>query len=233
MQNGLLLGRGGGDFEKIGHESEVIRPITFFLLQSGIILVKILTVTVYEAVLIGSWHWIIMLLAGFLSMLSNPTTIGNKLHIELKPNEFSLYTCTAGIFSVAMSLLGARIWPLYTIDGPGILFVEAFGYIIGLAPIFLWLRFVLIVLPLAILRPTNVLEWVALIESIMPRFRSTNFNPIDPQCVETPIGKMKSRDVPIPTVPTYPEPGSDAREVIEEINYNITDRLQDQLEIDV
>ena len=229
--NGLFPWR-GGDYESISNRSEVGRPLIFYILQAAIAFIKICIFTLYEAFLIGAWHWAVMLLASMISLISNPHLDPDtgKLHVEVKIGEFFVFTFFSGIFSGVMSLLGATVWPGYSIAG-GRMYVEVGDSIRGMHAFFIWMRFILIVFPLALLKPTRILEWVALIESIMPRFRSTNFQTIDPKHVVTPIGRLETKDVPAPVVPPYPV--MPAAEGEEEVEYMISDSQSDVSEVNV
>lgn len=231
-RNGLWPWGRGGDYEGISNKSEVGRPLIFYGLQAAIAFIKICIFTLYEAFLIGAWHWAVMLIASAISLISNPQLDPDtgKLNVELKIGEFFVFTFFSGIFSGIMSLLGATIWPNYSIQG-GRMYV-GFADPIRMHAFFIWMRFILIVFPLTLLKPTRILEWVALIESIMPRFRSTNFQTIDPKQVVTPIGRLETKDVPAPVIPPYPVmPAVDDDD--EEVEYVISDSQADASEVNV
>jgi hypothetical protein len=219
-----LLGWGrGGDYEGLSNKSEVGRPLIFYGLQALITFIKLCVFTLYEAFLIGSWHWIIMLVASVLS-LAELDEDGARIEFKFPVhNEFFVYSFFSGVFSVVMLLLGATIWPHYSIQEGRML--AGYQKIHSLGPIFIWLRFILMVFPLALVKPTKVLEWVAMIESIMPRFRSTNFQTIDPKHVQTPIGILETKDLPAPVVPPYPM--LPIEEEDDEVEYVISDNTSD------
>lgn len=229
-RNGLLSWGRGGDYEGISNKSEVQRPLIFYALQLGITFIKLCVFTLYEAFLIGSWHWAIMITASIFS-LAELDEDGARIEFKFPlHNEFFVYTFFSGVFSAIMALLGAEVWPMYRIQD-GIMYT-GFKEIHALGAFFIWMRFILIVFPLAIVKPTKVLEWVAMIESIMPRFRSTNFQTIDPKHVETPIGRLETKDLPAPVVPPYPVlPVEDDDD--EEVEYVISDTTVEETEVNV
>lgn len=233
-RNGLWPWGRGGDYEGISNKSEVGRPLLFYGLQAAISFIKICVFTLYEAFLIGAWHWAVMLIASAISLISNPQLDPDtgKLHVEVKIGEFFVFTFFSGVFSATMSLLGATVWPGYSIEG-GRMYVESGGSIQGMHAFFIWLRFILIVFPLTLTKPTRILEWVALIESIMPRFRSTNFQTIDPKHVETPIGRLETKDVPAPVIPPYPMMPVEEADDEEEVEYVISDSTSEITEVNV
>jgi hypothetical protein len=223
----------GGDYGRTDEESEYQRPKKYWGLQALIAGVKLIVFTLYEAVLIGSWHWAIMLGAAIMSLTEfNAEDIKLEIRLPSRSDEFFLMSFFSGLFSAVMALLGAGIWPnYYIIEGRMSMLWEGFS-LRDLHPVFIWLRFILACFPVMLLRPTYILDWVAKIESIIPRYRSTNFTQMDPKNVETPIGSFPGRDIPAPIVPAYPELPI-VEEDEEEREYIISDSAADVTEVNV
>lgn len=223
----MIMPMPGGDYERTGKESEEQRPVFYWALRSAIRIGKFIAFTMYEAFLIGTFHCLVMYLVALTSVLKVNAN-HHQVWVEYdKSNELFKFSFSASIVGATMLALGMKIWPGYEIGG-GRLWVIFNTFSAGMHPIWMWIRVLLIAIPFLILAPTDVLEWVAVIESIFTRFRSTNFQTSDPEGIKTPIGRIYKSQSAIPTTEPYTD-----HEITDTTSYVVADDDQPEQEVTV